>query len=88
LFFADDERPSSKTRRFDVPAKGEGRPLMQRIFIGDNGDDNNDGLTPLTPIGSWQEYLNLKTGHDEIVILGGNDKAIIRLSEEISASAK
>jgi hypothetical protein len=61
---------------------------MQRIFISDNGDDNNDGLTPLTPIRSWRQYLKLKTGHDEIVILGGNDKTIIRLSEEISARSK
>ncbi|MGC2409369.1 MAG: hypothetical protein WA441_05095 [Methyloceanibacter sp.] len=61
---------------------------MQRIFISDNGDDNNDGLTPLTPIRSWQQRLKLKTGNDEIVILGDSEKTILRLSEEIAPRDK
>jgi len=38
---------------------------MQRIYISDKGDDENDGLTPLTPIRSWEQWLKLKTGNDE-----------------------
>jgi hypothetical protein len=59
---------------------------MQRIFISDNGDDNNDGLIAHMPIRSWRRYLQLKTGHDEIVILGDSEK--LRLSEEIAASER
>jgi hypothetical protein len=61
---------------------------MQRVFISDNGDDNNDGLIAHMPIRSWRRYLQLKTGHDEIVILGDSEKTILRLSEEIAASKK
>ena len=57
---------------------------MQRIFISEKGDDENDGLTPLTPIRSWRQYLKLKTGNDEIVIVGNSEKTIVRLSKEIA----
>jgi hypothetical protein len=60
---------------------------MQRIFISDSGDDDNDGLTPLTRIRSWRQRLKLKTGNDEIIILGDSEKTIIRLSEEIAGKS-
>lgn len=55
---------------------------MQRILISDSSDDDNDGLTALTPIRSWQQRLKLKTGHDEMVILGDTEKTIVRPSQE------
>jgi hypothetical protein len=46
------------------------------------------GLSRICPFRSWRRYLQLKTGHDEIVILGDSEKTILRLSEEIAASKK
>jgi hypothetical protein len=54
---------------------------MQRIYISDMGDDENDGLTSLTPIRSWEQRLKLMTRNDEIVILGDSEKTIVSALE-------
>jgi hypothetical protein len=56
---------------------------MATIYISDKGDDKNDGLTENTPIHSWGRYLKLKTGSDQITILGDAEKTITRLRREI-----
>jgi hypothetical protein len=58
---------------------------MTTIYISDDGDDNNDGLTDQRPIRSWARYLKLKTGNDRITILTDPEKTIRRLKQEIKA---
>ena len=48
----------------------------------DSGNDENDGSEG-KPIRTWKRYLKLKTGNDEIVILGDPEKVIRRLNKEI-----
>ena len=43
---------------------------MPMIFISESGDDKNSGLSPRRPIHSLHRRLELKTGEDELVIVG------------------
>ena len=55
---------------------------MPKIYVSDSGNDENDGSEG-KPIRTWNRYLKLKTGNDEIVILGDSEKVIRRLNKEI-----
>ena len=55
---------------------------MPKIYVSDSGNDENDGSEG-KPIRTWKRYLKLKTGNDEIVILGDSEKVIRRLNKEI-----
>src|SRR4029079_16137002 len=46
------------------------RVLMRKIYVSDNGNDSNDGLSEKTPIRSWQRFITLCEGNDEIIIMG------------------
>ena len=48
---------------------------MPKIFVSDAGDDKNDGRSDATPIRSWARVLELKTGNDEIHIIGASFEA-------------
>ena len=61
---------------------------MPMIFISDSGDDKNSGLSPRRPIHSWHRRLELKTGEDELVIVGNDEATIARLASEIEAMTK
>jgi hypothetical protein len=58
---------------------------MTAVFISDFGDDKNDGSHEDTPIYSWARYLKLKSGHDQIRIVGNVEATIARLKAEIDA---
>jgi len=58
---------------------------MPMIFISEAGDDKNSGLSPRRPIHSWRRRLELKTGEDELVIVGNDEATIARLAAEIEA---
>lgn len=58
---------------------------MPMIFIAESGDDKNSGLSPRRPIHSWRRRLELKTGEDELVIVGNDEATIARLAAEIEA---
>src|SRR4026208_2032996 len=56
--------------------------LMRKIYVSDSGQDKNDGLSNTTPIRSWQRFIELCAGNDEIIIMG-TDKVRMRLIAEI-----
>ena len=56
---------------------------MRKIYVSDNGNDKNDGLTGKTPIRSWQRFIQLCEGNDEIIIMGDADSGRMRLIAEI-----
>jgi hypothetical protein len=60
---------------------------MPSIYISEDGDDNNEG-TLHAPIYSWHRRLRLKTGNDEIVIIGDSEATISRLHAEIKQREK
>ena len=60
----------------------EERSSCPKIYVSDSGNDENDGSEG-KPIRTWKRYLKLKTGNDEIVILGDPEKVIRRLNKEI-----
>ena len=43
---------------------------MRNIYISDTGKDEQDGLTSKTPIRSWERYLKIKSGNDNLVLMG------------------
>jgi len=55
------------------------------IFISEAGDGKNSGLSARRPIHSWRRRLELKTGEDELVIVGNDEATIARLAAEIEA---
>jgi hypothetical protein len=61
---------------------------MTAVFISDFGDDKNDGCHEDTPIYSWARSLKLKSGHDQIRIVGNVEAIIARLKAEIDARNK
>ena len=61
---------------------------MRKIYVSDNGDDKNDGLTEKTPIRSWQRFLKLCEGNDEIIIMGNADTGRMRLIAEIDKKSR
>jgi hypothetical protein len=56
--------------------------LMRKIYVSDSGEDKNDGLTSKTPVRSWQRFIELCEGNDEIIIMGA-DTVRMRLIAEI-----
>jgi hypothetical protein len=61
--------------------------LMRKIYVSDSGHDKNDGLTSTTPIRSWQRFIELCAGNDEIIIMG-TDKVRMRLIAEIDKKSR
>jgi hypothetical protein len=57
--------------------------LMRKIYVSDSGNDKNDGLSAKTPIRSWQRFIQLCEGNDEIIIMGDADTGRMRLIAEI-----
>jgi hypothetical protein len=43
----------------------------------------NDGLTSKTPIRSWARYLKIKTGNENVVLMGNPETILKRLYAEI-----
>ena len=56
---------------------------MRNIYISDAGKDENDGLTSKTPIRSGARYLKIKTGNDNVVLMGNPETILKRLYAEI-----
>jgi hypothetical protein len=56
---------------------------MRKIYVSDSGNDKNDGLSAKTPIRSWQRFIQLCEGNDEIIIMGDADTGRMRLIAEI-----
>ena len=56
---------------------------MRNIYVSDTGKDENDGLTSKTPIRSWARYLKVKSGNDNLVLLGNPETILQRLYTEI-----
>jgi hypothetical protein len=61
---------------------------MRKIYVSDSGDDKNDGLTEKTPIRSWQRFITLCEGNDEIIIMGNADTGRMRLIAEIDKKGR
>jgi hypothetical protein len=57
--------------------------LMRKIYVSDGGNDKDDGLSAKTPIRSWQRFIQLCEGNDEIIIMGDADTGRMRLIAEI-----
>jgi hypothetical protein len=55
---------------------------MTLIYISDDGDDENDGLTIATPVRSWKRVMQLCEGNNEMVMMEGS-RTIERLKAEI-----
>ena len=62
--------------------------LMRKIYVSDSGADKNDGLTEKTPIRSWQRFIQLCEGNDEIIIMGNADTGKMRLIAEIDKKGR
>jgi hypothetical protein len=62
--------------------------VMRKIYVSDDGNDKNDGLGEKTPIRSWQRFLQLCEGNEEIIIMGGADTGKIRLIAEIDKKSR
>jgi hypothetical protein len=62
--------------------------LMRKIYVSDNGNDTDDGLTAKTPIRSWQRFIQLCEGNDEIIIMGNGDTGKMRLIAEIDKKGR
>ena len=56
---------------------------MRKIYVSDGGNDKDDGLSAKTPIRSWQRFIQLCEGNDEIIIMGDADTGRMRLIAEI-----
>ena len=56
---------------------------MRKIYVSDGGNDKDDGLSAKTPIRSWQRFIQLCEGNDEIIIMGDADTGQMRLIAEI-----
>jgi hypothetical protein len=61
---------------------------MRKIYVSDSGNDKNDGLTEKTPIRSWQRFIQLCEGNDEIIIMGDSDTGKMRLIAEIDKKGR
>jgi hypothetical protein len=44
---------------------------MNRIYIGEHGDDKNDGRSRETPIYSWKRAVKLCDGNSEMRLMEG-----------------
>ena len=61
---------------------------MRKIYVSDSGNDKGDGLTDKTPIRSWQRFIQLCEGNDEIIIMGDGCTGKMRLSAEIDKKGR
>ena len=61
---------------------------MRKIYVSDSGNDKNDGLTEKTPIRSWQRFIQLCEGNDEIIIMGDSDTGKMRIIAEIDKKGR
>jgi hypothetical protein len=61
---------------------------MRKIYVSDSGNDQDDGLSEKTPIRSWQRFIQLCEGNDEIIIMGSVDTGKMRLIAEIDKKAR
>jgi hypothetical protein len=61
---------------------------MRKIYVSDSGNDKDDGLTEKTPICSWQRFIQLCEGNDEIIIMGDADTGRMRLIAEIDKKGR
>jgi hypothetical protein len=61
--------------------------LMRKIYVSDSGNDKNDGHTSKAPIRSWQRFIELCEGNDEIIIMGA-DTVRMRLIAEIDKKSR
>ena len=61
---------------------------MRKIYVSDTGNDKSDGLTKTTPIRSWQRFMHLCEGNDEIIIMGDADTGQMRLIAEIDKKGR
>jgi hypothetical protein len=62
--------------------------LDEKNLRSDSGNDKNDGLTEKTPIRSWQRFIQLCEGNDEIIIMGDSDTGKMRLIAEIDKKGR
>jgi hypothetical protein len=62
--------------------------LMRKIYVSDAGNDKDDGLTEKTPIRSWQRFIQLCEGNDEIIIMGNAETGKMRLIAEIDKKGR
>jgi metallophosphoesterase superfamily enzyme len=62
--------------------------LMRKIYVSDSGNDKDDGLSEKTPIRSWQRFIQLCEGNDEIIIMGNADTGKMRLIAEIDKKSR
>jgi hypothetical protein len=60
---------------------------MQTIYVSNNGDDKNDGLTAQTPVHSWRRYMALSRGNHALHLMEG-DATFKRLKEERKSEAE
>jgi hypothetical protein len=58
---------------------------MQTIYVSNNGDDKNDGLTLETPVRSWERAMKLCKGNSSIHPMEADTLA--RLTAEIVVKA-
>jgi hypothetical protein len=56
---------------------------MTVIFISNNGDDKNSGLTRETPVRSWKRAVKLAGGNGEMHLMEG-DATMQKLIREIN----
>ena len=61
---------------------------MRKIYVSDSGNDKCDGLTGKTPIRSWQRFIQLCEGNDEIIIMGDGCTGKMRLIAEIDKKGR
>jgi hypothetical protein len=61
---------------------------MRKIYVSDTGNDENDGLTHAAPIRSWQRFIELCEGNDEVVIMGNAVTGKMMLIAEIDKKGR
>jgi hypothetical protein len=61
---------------------------MRKIYVSDSGNDTNDGCTDKTPIRSWERFIHLCEGNDEIIIMGATAIGKMRLVAEIDKKGR
>jgi hypothetical protein len=64
------------------------RRLMRKIYVSDTGNDEHDGLTGKRPIRSWQRFIQLCEGNDEVIIMGDGSTGNMRLIAEIGKKSR
>jgi metallophosphoesterase superfamily enzyme len=76
------------TRRSAIRVETKEANAMRKIYVSDSGNDKDDGLSAKTPIRSWQRFIQLCEGHDEIIIMGNADTGKMRLIAEIDKKGR